>query len=259
MNPPVVVNVRDFGPSPPTTWEEELDSAIAALEGLRKAQRGGLGERGRAEARRTLSQPEIEAGTKRIEEVWARSGMGGKEGLFQEEQALFQQELQSHLAHFLRTYQTGARPPGSARWWIQREIREGFERLFLLGREKSGKTGPLSLREKRYLKTIRYRDFHFLRGFLIDVDEGKGRMDYQRRMALYAAGGSQAYWAGMVFGASVGQRFRWVLGPAEHCESCLRISRGGPYGRNYLVKNGLFPKCHSLDCVRGCKCRLVPV
>ncbi|KKW13341.1 MAG: hypothetical protein UY48_C0002G0032 [Candidatus Gottesmanbacteria bacterium GW2011_GWB1_49_7] len=238
---------------------------IETIPTLREAlEKAGLGAWGQEQAARNLGEAELDRATAQLEAVWARSLPSTPAGLLTEERGLYQAEFHAHLQHHIRAYRAGLRPRGSAEWWLKKEIRDSYERLFVTGREAAGKFGELTETEVKLLRKLRYQDFKYLRKFLDDLDAGRGVMDYARRMALYAAAGEQAYWAGYLCGLPQGAAVQWVLGEAEHCESCPELATGGPwkngiYEPTDLLSRGLFPKSLKLACKRGCQCSLKAV
>lgn len=54
------------------------------------------------------------------------------------------------------------------------------------------------------------------------------------------------------------QKLKWVLNPAEHCSSCLKLE-GKVKRASFWTERGVYPKAwDKLDCKQGCKCDLVP-
>lgn len=92
---------------------------------------------------------------------------------------------------------------------------------------------------------------------LADVDEWFRENEFREVLMgrFMARQGSTAGYAYGVMQTTGNSRFRWVLGEAEHCSSCLERS-GQTYAFDELQSIG-FPGSLALECAANCHCTLV--
>lgn len=143
---------------------------------------------------------------------------------------------------------------------IKTKIRDFYARAFLLGKRASGNLFGVTEADTKILAKLRLDEYTFLRNFLDDIRNGKGRLSYQERMEWYASAARELYWHGFLYGnTDENRRVRWGVGPTEHCASCLSME--GEYKVRDLIKKveetGFIPQSGRLDC-RGfhCQCKL---
>ncbi len=137
--------------------------------------------------------------------------------------------------------------------------------VYMLGQRARGDwTYQLDEQDRRYLHGQYSVQMRYLTRFLSDVAHGRGRMDYRRRLDLYAKDlyglMMHSYWHGQTY--TVGRRYVWHLTtdvngrPVEHCVDCVKRaqrSRVQPYTWKELTKLGL-PGEGKTRCLNNCRC-----
>ena len=208
----------------------------AALEALRKA----------------LAKPETK--------IQRESEMAFGREVFEGELDTFKRQLDFDL----ELYRLGGFPKGRAQaeWWIKRHIRQAYLHSFIEGKIAGGGSGRIALRpdEERWLKKLRFDEYRYLKKFLDDIDKGRGQMNYQRRMRMYADALKGPYWAGWALGNRDPRRtiiWRADL-KAEHCPDCILLNGtiwSAPAFAKWVRKTGILPG-QNVQCLSNCKCRL---
>lgn len=179
-----------------------------------------------------------------------------------ENQELFAERLSEHLSDL----QEGKLTRGQAEYRMKRDIREHYRAAFELGKRTSGNLYLLTHAEERWLKKLRYDEFRYLRGFLDDVEAGRGIMPYPKRLDMYAKAIREVGWMGWLIGnMSPKRRIAWHwAGGKEHCRTCAHLAVEG-FGRPMPVKQflkmvkrtGHLPQSGSLECLGyNCGCWL---
>ena len=145
----------------------------------------------------------------------------------------------------------------------QRDIRVAYETLFELGKRKAGNLKPIGRDEKHVLEKLRRDEFLYLRNFMDDIQQGKGKMDYDKRADMYGNAAIESAWAGVVAAdLSHNRLLKWATSGGENtCDDCLRLAAGGRWGDgvysgNELIRIGVFPGSGKLACTTHCKCSL---
>lgn len=145
----------------------------------------------------------------------------------------------------------------------RRALREAYSLMWRAGREAAGNFKPYSVDETAELERMYRRQQNFYLNLLKDREQNAGRMNFERRIALYGAALKQAFWAGQVLAdLSPDIYWKWELGDAEeHCTDCPKIARGGRwkcgiYSARELARLGLFPGAGQTECGTECKCPL---
>lgn len=177
---------------------------------------------------------------------------------FAELQGTFGERLQDHLAD----YRAGKLERSKVEYRLKRDIRESYRRAFELGKRMAGNLHAIEPQEERWLRRLRYDEFRYLRGFLDDIDAGRGVIAYERRMDMYEKAIREVAWMGWIIGnRDRRRRIVWHYRPgAEHCSDCARYN-----GRSWTVegflrhvrKTGHLPQSGSLECLGyNCGCWL---
>lgn len=168
--------------------------------------------------------------------------------------------LDSRMQQHLQEWIGGERSRSNVEYWLKREIREAYDQAYYLGKVAGGRDqGPLDAWDQRALRKERYFQYRYLRGFLDDVAAGRGRMDYGKRMRMYADSTSGPYWMGFVMAnRSNKRRITWQTTPAEHCETCIELD-GKTWTPRAFVRwyqqNHILPGVGT-KCLSNCKCFL---
>jgi len=167
------------------------------------------------------------------------------------------------LADDLARYRSGGfRSRGQAEWWMKRHIRQAYLHAFIEGKIAAGGYRRMALRpdEEKWLLKQRRDEYKYLRKFLDDVDAGKGRMPYARRIRMYGDALNSVYWAGFASGNRDPRRtITWVAHPAaEHCETCMELDGRtwtAPAFQRWVQETGILPG-QNTKCLTNCKCHL---
>ena len=168
----------------------------------------------------------------------------------------FNQGIQKLLSEYQDP--NNPRPRGSTEWWLKYHIKVFYQVEVNEGRRAAGNLDTLSAWEEKELAKLRRTEFKFLRGFLDDIDNGRGTMDYGKRMRMYADAASGPFWLGFVMGdRSKDRRIKWVWNPlADHCQTCRALN-----GRVWTVEGFIawYRKWHTMPgkCTK-CLCLTTP-
>jgi hypothetical protein len=95
--------------------------------------------------------------------------------------------------------------------------------------------------------------YKYLHEFALAIVVGLSLALALSRIIMYAIGSQQSFW--WMYANSRGKtaQIRWVLHPAEHCDSCLALAAGSPYTVATLPT---VPGAGATDCLSYCKCGL---
>lgn len=101
----------------------------------------------------------------------------------------------------------------------------------------------------------------YLDNFVRDLQTGKyikddGSRDdkaIHRRAQMYADRVSGSASEAFVLASHSAARFHWRLGPNDHCPTCLKLARTGPYTDRELPT---YPRAGATDCGTKCRCHL---
>lgn len=149
---------------------------------------------------------------------------------------------------------------------IRKVIRESYSQAFRFGKRAAGNLTSITPAEAARLKRLRLDEYTFLRRFLADVRNGRGRLDYATRMGMYANAIREAYWRGFVLGdRSPERRLKWAFGgTVEHCKDCAAYEARAPFTVQEFIRGplrkGHLPQAGKLEC-KGikCQCKIVEV
>jgi hypothetical protein len=145
---------------------------------------------------------------------------------------------------------------------IKTTVRDAYEEAFALGKRHAGNLLGVTDEDRKAIRKVRRDEFQYLRGFLRDMREQTGVMDYVLRGDYYRAAARELFWLGFVLSnQNAGRMIVWHTGRAEHCADCLRFAQHGPYSVEEFMRDvlraGFLPQSGRLKC-RGynCKCWL---
>jgi hypothetical protein len=105
------------------------------------------------------------------------------------------------------------------------------------------------------VKAWQYEDFAITEETInVSADDSQYRLDLAADSAAW-----QGFQVGRVDAiAESGDQFLWQLDPgANHCETCLEYSAGGPYTLDELVTTVGIPGDAPTICDGGCRCNLI--
>lgn len=115
---------------------------------------------------------------------------------------------------------------------------------FVAGRRARGDVRTdISESEAKMLAGRHSRNMKYFRNFVSDMDNGRGRMSYDRRAGMYA----ESLWSIYTRGETSdwdeperrNARYHWILDPdVEHCKDCIeraKLSRTGSFGQPGLT------------------------
>lgn len=145
-------------------------------------------------------------------------------------------------------------------------IAEYYEQIFRRGMQAAGNPAILlTPRDRSALSRIVRDEGDFWQSFMRDVAAGTGKIPYPERQGMYTNAAREAFWLGWVLGdLRPRRRIRWVMGPTEHCDTCLAMAARGPMSPFLFLQEalakGFLPQSGYLDC-KGihCQCKLVEV
>ncbi|NIX55345.1 MAG: hypothetical protein GWN14_05280 [candidate division Zixibacteria bacterium] len=133
-------------------------------------------------------------------------------------------------------------------------LQNAHQRSYSAGKEwMTGRKAVLNADDWAYLKRSVEYERGFLKGFIDDVVNGRGKMNYSTRMDMYA-GTLQAPFnnASLEYSPEDAEVY-WTLGIAEHCEDCLSLESFNPWTRASLPT---VPGAGDTRCLGRCKCHL---
>ena len=149
---------------------------------------------------------------------------------------------------------------------IKRLLKQGHEQAYLLGMNATGFEGnSLPEVDRKWVTQNRYDEHTYLNAFIDDVGNGRGRLNYSKRLMLYADAVKGTYNAGrnayMPTNMLVYWRLETGINPktgkkVNHCDSCKTLSEMSPFTVQNLP---LVPRTNHTLCMSGCKCKLVYV
>lgn len=97
-------------------------------------------------------------------------------------------------------------------------IRTFYTRAFQLGLQAGGAGRGVSPNEENLVERMRRNEYAFLDDFLTDMKHREGKMDYEKRGALYGNALREVYWSGYVYAdLSSDRMLKWRMTIAEHC------------------------------------------
>lgn len=236
-------------------WQDAFEKAF---EPLRRAPKGGV--------RHAREERQYKGGQFIDRATWEREQQVATQAL---PSAL--REFDQNLQFLRRVYEQQVRlfaegktgvelvPLSTVEDRMKTQIRQAYARVFLLGKRAAGNLTSATEVEQDAVMRLRRDEYRYLRGFLADIREGRGKMAYDRRMEMYGAAARELYWLGWVMGDTrTGRMIEWhVAAEKEHCSDCLRYSEHGPYDvaafLREVVGMGHLPQSGALECL-GFQC-----
>lgn len=145
-------------------------------------------------------------------------------------------------------------------------VREAYDDAFILGKRAAGNLSATTAEDARAIRAIRIDEFTYLRGFLRDMRDGSGTLDYTARATYYVQATRELFWLGFALGLrGTKAKIRWVVSrQKQHCRDCLRFWRHGPWEIDDFIREvvakGFLPCSGRLACIGvHCGCRLEQV
>ena len=184
--------------------------------------------------------------------------MGGV--LFAKNLSDFRLSLRSEV----RRYWSGDVEKGDFIFNFNSAIERGFRRAFRIGAAECGIKPESYTDEMRSAlqRKINEQFIHILsmaNGIVAKIEKGK-LGDAFRKIEIWIARYGELKQLGTVL-ACGNEKLKWVLGAAEHCKSCVKLS-GKVKLASFWNKKGILPRVAGasyLDCKGyNCKCSLVP-
>lgn len=138
----------------------------------------------------------------------------------------------------------------------QKTIKNHFTSAFLLGKRFNQNTETkLSDKERRMLVFQTTKEMDFMKRFANDIKNNTGKMNYKRRMDMYAGGLDPMFRFADIAYLPEDIEIRWVLGITDkHCLDCLFFASNSPYKKKTLP--GVPKSCNS-SCLNNCRCSLI--
>lgn len=125
---------------------------------------------------------------------------------------------------------------------------------FLLGFESSGVANLVRKPKLDFIDKSLKEELKYLRKFLEDIQQGKGKMAYKRRWEMYVNTLDHVYYAGKVSMIPKTFVIDWVVDwSAERCEGCRYLYMNSPYTIETLPTT---PRAGMTSCLSNCKCKL---
>ena len=138
----------------------------------------------------------------------------------------------------------------------QKTIKTHFTSAFLLGKRFNQNTEvALNDKERRMLVFQTTKEMEFMKRFANDIINNSGKMNYKRRMGMYADGLDPMFRFADIAYLPEDIDIQWKLGITDkHCLDCLFFAAGSPYKKKTLPG---VPKSGNSQCLNGCKCQLI--
>ncbi len=138
----------------------------------------------------------------------------------------------------------------------QKTVKDHFTSAFLLGKRFNQNT-ELSLndKERRMLVFQTTKEMEFMKRFASDIKNNTGKMNYKRRMDMYAAGLDPMFRFADIAYLPEDIEIQWKLGVTDkHCLDCLFFAANSPYKKKTLPG---VPKSGNSSCISNCRCSLI--
>ncbi|PKP53830.1 MAG: hypothetical protein CVT92_02540 [Bacteroidetes bacterium HGW-Bacteroidetes-1] len=127
----------------------------------------------------------------------------------------------------------------------QKTIKNHFTTAFLLGKRFNQNTETtLNDKERRMIVFQTTKEMDFMKRFAVDIQNRTGKMDYKRRMNMYADGLDPMFRFADIAYLPENIEIQWVLGVTDkHCFDCLFFAAKSPYTKKTLP--GVPKSCNS--------------
>lgn len=109
--------------------------------------------------------------------------------------------------------------------------------------------------DRRWMETFLRKEFDYWKNFMEDIKNGRGKLDYKRRLNMYVDTLRSAYNSGKVLHAPPNTVYDWVMHPGESCKHCLFLKNNSPYLKSNLPT---IPSSGDTQCKSNCNCQLKP-
>lgn len=175
-------------------------------------------------------------------------------------------DTKADLASYLSGYQSGVVPLGSFENKVKKALKQAHEDAYLLGMKSTGFEGDvLPQVDKKWVDSNRYDEHGYLSQFLKDVEEGTGKLDYFKRLNLYADAIKGTYNAARNSYMPTNMLVYWRLEAGksprtgkkvQHCATCVALNEMSPFIPENLP---IVPRSNHTLCLNGCLCKLIYV
>jgi len=134
---------------------------------------------------------------------------------------------------------------------------EYYTNIFKAGTKAAGNPyyAKMGLNDKDtgFIDQAKQDETPYFEGFLDDIKNNRGVIDYGRRASFYADTAKAQFFNGMLAGHGNNVGIKWVLDEfAEHCDDCISLSAS-----TYTWETLPFvPKSGNTKCLFNCKCHL---
>ncbi len=138
----------------------------------------------------------------------------------------------------------------------QETIKTHFTSAFLLGKRFNQNTETkLNDKERRMIVFQTTKEMDFMKRFASDIKNNTGKMNYKRRMDMYAGGLDPMFRFADIAYLPEDIDIQWKLGVTDkHCLDCLFFASRSPYKKKTLP--GVPKSCNSA-CLNNCRCSLI--
>jgi len=134
-------------------------------------------------------------------------------------------------------------------------IRTHFTKSFLAGKQFAQSTEKeLTSDEKNFISYQLGQEMKFMNRFADDIINNRGKMDYNRRMSMYAGGVDPMFEFGNLAYLPEEIEIHWRLGATDkHCVDCISIAMKSPYNKKNLPA---VPRSGNTRCLNNCCCEI---
>lgn len=175
-------------------------------------------------------------------------------------------DTKQKLMSIINLFRTGEIDRSKAEVELKTVLRLAHEEAYLNGMKASGFKGDtLPTKDKKWVTRSRANEHNYLRKFVDDIENKRGKMDYLDRVVLYANAVNGSYSAGRNAVMPSNMLVYWRLEkgkspvtgePIKHCDTCLAMSKMSPFVPENLP---IVPRGGHTKCVHNCSCKLVYV
>jgi len=135
-------------------------------------------------------------------------------------------------------------------------IGKHFTSSFALGKRFNQNTEiKITDDERRFIVYQTTQEMNYMSKFADDIVSSSGKMNYKRRMNMYADGLDPMFRLGDIAYLPENIEIEWVLGITDkHCIDCLSFAKGSPYLKKTLPG---IPRSGNSRCLSNCACKII--
>ncbi len=141
---------------------------------------------------------------------------------------------------------------------MKKIFRDAYTKAFQLGKlAASGGVGTMLPRidniDKAWIEKFIDKEFTLWKRFLGDVQNKRGKMDYDKRKEMYVRALNSMYNGARVIACPPMTLFYWETSLAEHCPHCLYLQSKSPFIKENIPT---LPASGDTKCRSNCRCHL---